>query len=268
MVIFDISNNQLIIAFILVQQLNDRLKSYPERQTDRNCLALGPYSLNLSGNFGRKLSQMYPATARQSSCLHGLSSIAGTPIVMARPMRLSQQKFDAKLLAVKELNRNLSVWQTESIDIDAKLQIQWSALLQYADKVLMQAPAKAQFAKMDVFNRLYQQTPARYKVNAKMHPQSSKATATGRPISTSKVTMLKRLFTPEENQPTVLNKAVRKPLVQSNKIKSLCRQLTERNPDFADKMNKSVKPNSAITDKSTSQVGASKFPQIKRQLFK
>ena len=231
-----------------VQQLNESLKAYPERQSDKKPLALSTYTLNVSGHFSRTILALYRAQDRQSSCLHGVSSIAGTPIVMTRPKHLIKYKTDTKWLALQELGRDMSNWESYSIDIGAKLHCQITELVLFVDKVIPQLTGtqKPQTGKLDVFTRLYQQTPARYKVNSKV-PQGNGSL---RPISTSKVTMLKRLFTPEEGSPSGPPKRTgRKPLVLSNTIKSLCKQLTAHGPDLV------------VKTRNT------QFPQTKRQLF-
>ena len=236
--------------------MSETLKSLPARQADRQSLKLTEYRLKLSTNVAAKLMPLYRSTllARQSSCLHGLDSIAGTPIVLMRRRRANPKQTRTKQLVIQEVDRELSSWQFDNIDILAKLHAQFSALGLYFSKVSLTESAKPPARHLDVFTRLYQQTPARYKVNQK---------ASLRPISlaksTSKVSQLKRFFTPSDPSQAALPRSERKHLVLSSKIKSLCKQLMDRDPNFVTKM-----ASPAVID-GTAKNG--RQTTVKRQLF-
>ena len=285
---YAIEFDKIVQAFQkLIQLLNLSLKSFPEKQATRISIILPVYNLTLSDHFSRKILPLYKITTkeRQSSCLFGVTSIAGTPLVSARKNSNAglhqQHKYSIKCIVIQELIRDLSIWESDSIDIGARFTGQLISLTQYITRLFSSQTTKAsRQAEIDVFTRLYQQTPARYKV------QSNKklvTTATIQPtmaaniksINTSKVSMLKRLFSVEQSvtisKINTENSAPRR-LNISPKIKALTSQLNSLDPEFAVKMNNSIKWTNSIKCKCNSSLGGSNYNRkhvqlVKRQLF-
>ena len=204
-----------------MQELSDNLKFYPVRQAHRQSKPVAGYSLKLTGLVTAKLLPLYQGkSGRQSSCcLHRLSSIAGAPLVVPRqpgPTLIDR----SKELALQELRRELSSWESALIDTKGKLNGQVRDLRLYIDKVVLKVAPSHPRGKLDVFTRLYSQTPTRYKVKAITGQAAAKSSS--RLVSTSKVSQLKRLFIrPEPAKVTIPSGSGRKMPVMSSKIKSL-----------------------------------------------
>lgn len=252
-----------MLSLFTVQQLNQALKLYPERQAHRQNVSLPTYHFQVASHFTFKLRSQCQ-TGRVTDCQLShlrVSTIAGTPIIPRRPEQknVGESAMTAKL-AIEEMSRALCTCQSDSGDYQTKLGGQLHGLGVFVDRSLRQAPATKP-AKVDVFTRLYGQTPARYKAN----PASLSNT---RPVSTAKVSQLKQLFTAPDSPQVVPPRAgLRLKMVMSSKIKSLAKTLIARTPNLLSKLgptpnllHEKGKANGAIDLKD-------RLGQSKRQLF-
>lgn len=178
-----------------MQHLNEALKPYSERQNDRKSLLLIEYSLNLTSTFITKFLPNYDAD--------------------------NTKQCHSNERAIEELNRELCICEAANVDMKTKLQGQVAQLGAYISRVIfnrIEGRGKTS-ANMDVFTRLYQQAPARYKVN-------KQAKVTGN------VLRLKDLFsskgTQQSSTPLGGGTHPRKQIALSSKIKSICKQFSEQ----------------------------------------
>ena len=238
---------------------------------------LTAYQLNLEANYGARLRQQHSRQrdGSHSSCLSDLGEIAGTPIVRARPAaRLIERQLTSKQLLLEDLTRGLTIWQSHSIDHEARLNGQLAELKCLVGKLLNAPHTSGAATKVDVFTRLYQQTPARYKFQPK---------EVARPLmSTAKVSALKRLFTPEVSTALAVDQQQCTPrsLNVSAKVKNISAKLFSRDPHFVAKMAQwdsnrgSLYPEQATrlmsaikSSKAAKQAQDQTGPLVKRQLF-
>ncbi len=227
-----------------MHQLNEALKNYPERQDHRKSLLLSDYSPQMSSSVAAKLAHNFRRINFSSQFFRPSISATGTPLVSVRTSRRHRRHMSvirANHRATEELGRELSIWEAANVDMKTKLRGQLAELEAYINQVVPDqwqvagrrgklVAGKQCTAKMDVFNRLYQQAPARYKaVNRNVYRLRSAA------INTSNVSRLKKLFTGRKAS-TAATLATADPppadgkhkLVVSSKINFICKQFSEQ----------------------------------------
>lgn len=204
-----------------MQQLDEALKPHLERQNYRKSLLLNEYSLNLTVTFTAKLLPNF-ALADDIKQLHS-SQLRLSKVVDTATRRRTIEIVHSNEQAIEELNRELCIFEAANVDMKTKLSGQLAVLGAYINKVLFNRVEGRRVgkstAKMDVFTRLYQQAPARYKV------KNREAKVTGN------VSRLKMLFSrkgAQQQSSTPLAATPRKQVAVSSKIKSICKQFSEQ----------------------------------------
>lgn len=213
-----------------MQLLNEALKPYSERQNDRKSLLLNEYTLNLTSTFTTKLFPNFAAddSKQRHSFLDRDDRILPSNTVSTSitfPRRRRRMGFvHSNEQACSELNRELVICEAANVDMKTKLSGQVGVFGAYINKVLFnQVEGRRELksnGKMDVFTRLYQQAPARYKVNKRQ------ANVMGI------VSRLKQLFSSKDSQEQpstpLIDTPARKKVVLSSKIKSICKEFSEQ----------------------------------------
>lgn len=235
--------------------LSEKLKHCsPERQAHRQTLHLiegEAYSyLKMSANIIAQLlssggkSDCRGSCSRPSCFLPPIDTIAGTPIILRRfrgavsgegdATQISNQMYQSNDRLLKELARELQHCEAANVDSKVKLQSVRADLGAYiiftmlgGQSALKQNTQRSDgggkqnespdLSKMDVFNRLYLQTPARYKV-----------------VHTGNVSKMRALFTPpsstlHQKKTGNYSKRCLGNLNASSKVRSMCKQINERN---------------------------------------
>lgn len=95
------------------------MKSYPERQLDKESITLESYRSKFN-KYALKFKQIHETSVQRKSTLL-VDQIANTPLMIIRSRQIEKDALQGKRLLIEELRRDVQVWENEKIEIMNKL---------------------------------------------------------------------------------------------------------------------------------------------------